>query len=367
MGVFYNVIADFIKKYGYRMVDIPDRFNGNELPKRFLDLYEALPHSGRGVSCEEIHPNHSCDLHFNVHQAPSRAGPWDNNIRVPNQRYAYKLSIAMIMSHMFTSILFVLMWHTSNGAWKIAKDHFRPIGHHQQRKTRRPSTLPVVPDTEDKLVEASVEVTPSAQNVPVETESQPGSSLLQDGEVTPINVTRTKRRVPNDATCDSVSTGTLGTNIIDFSHDPDTDDKNLAKLFFSRQFQTSEKVQEDTRNCRILSRERKRKTAVKLLREKCLPVISRSKAIYELWRDLKDVVWPARSWPYNIRQLFWKKNLKDWKRILLAAFAYVNGLNPEMLLDWAKLMGICRDNSGIRHFTAFFRLDAYNVSNNRYI
>lgn len=103
--------------------------------------------------------------------------------------------------------------------------------------------------------------------------------------------------------------------------------------------------------------------------------MSRNKAIYELWRDLQDVVGPARLWPYNIRKLFWKKNLKHWERILLAAFAYVNGLNPEMFLDWVKLMGLCRDNSGIRHFTAFFRLVdsgrmyklyAYNVTNNRY-
>ncbi|CAG2247119.1 unnamed protein product [Mytilus edulis] len=215
------------------------------------------------------------------------------------------------------------------GAWKIAKDHFRAMNgtntkmfeqhlceiiwrnHHYRSdlyqsffdlvnsvytldgpprfnyqkpvfKTWTPPTkedkkahnITIVPDTEDELVEPSVEVTP------VENDSQPGPSLLQAGEATPINLTRRKRRLGQQ-------------------------DYGLTTL----------------------------------------------------------------------EKLFWKKNLKHWERILLAAFAYVNGLNPEMFLDWVKLMGLCRDNSGIRHFTAFFRLVdsgrmyklyAYNVTNNRY-
>lgn len=52
-----------------------------------------------------------------------------------------------------------------------------------------------------------------------------------------------KRRVPIDATCDSVSISTLGSNVIDLSHETgDTDDENLTKLFFPDNFKPIKKL-----------------------------------------------------------------------------------------------------------------------------
>lgn len=105
------------------------------------------------------------------------------------------------------------------------------------KEDEKAHNITIVPDTEDELVEPSVEVTP------VENDSQPGPSLLQAGEATPINVTRRKRRVPIDATCDSVSISTLGSNVIDLSHETgDTDDENLTKLFFPDNFKPMKKL-----------------------------------------------------------------------------------------------------------------------------
>ena len=64
--------------------------------------------------------------------------------------------------------------------------------------------------------------------------------------------------------------------------------------------------------------------------------------------------------------------MKHFDRILLATFVLVNGLNPEVFLEWAELLHLCRDAR--RHFEALFRLlpdrnytlYAYNVTMNRY-
>ena len=76
-----------------------------------------------------------------------------------------------------------------------------------------------------------------------------------------------------------------------------------------------------------------------------------------------------------IRRLFWSKNLKHWHRCLVSAFVYVNGLNPTVFMEWAELMGLYRDRSGMNHFQALFRLFesgknyklyAWNISNRRF-
>ena len=59
---------------------------------------------------------------------------------------------------------------------------------------------------------------------------------------------------------------------------------------------------------------------------------------------------------------------------LVAAFVYVNVLNPIIFLEWAEKHILCRDKSGTDHFKKLFeaveakkyKLYAYNVTNNRY-
>ena len=55
---------------------------------------------------------------------------------------------------------------------------------------------------------------------------------------------------------------------------------------------------------------------------------------YCLWRDIQDIIGIASEWPRNIRRLFWGKSLHYWERIQVAAFVWVNGLNPDVFFDW---------------------------------
>ena len=53
---------------------------------------------------------------------------------------------------------------------------------------------------------------------------------------------------------------------------------------------------------------------------------------------------------------FWTRNTKHWERCFVAAFVYVYGLNPEVFMDWAHLMGMCWDRARVAHFNELFRL-----------
>ena len=96
---------------------------------------------------------------------------------------------------------------------------------------------------------------------------------------------------------------------------------------------------------------------------------------YVLWMDIQDQIGQASLWPRMIRALFWMKNVTHWQRIMLATFAYVNGLNPEVFMEWVHLQQMCRDGAALNHFQALFRLFengrnyrlyVYNVSQNQY-
>ena len=96
--------------------------------------------------------------------------------------------------------------------------------------------------------------------------------------------------------------------------------------------------------------------------------------IYNLWLTIQDIIGPVRLWPFYIRRLFWTQNLNHFQRILIGAFVFVNGSNPEIFFELARIIGLGRDESAYRHFRALFRLFehwrynlyAFNVSNGRY-
>lgn len=102
--------------------------------------------------------------------------------------------------------------------------------------------------------------------------------------------------------------------------------------------------------------------------------MSRNQQIYQSWMEIQDLIGEAKLWPKFIRELFWRKRLLHWDRIVLATFCYINGLDPVILTEWIGLLGLCRDQSGIRHIQALYRLFShrnyrlygYNVSHNRY-
>ena len=54
----------------------------------------------------------------------------------------------------------------------------------------------------------------------------------------------------------------------------------------------------------------------------------RNRKIYELWTDIQDIVGSAKLWPKFVRKLFWTRNINHKWRPILAAFVFVNGLNP---------------------------------------
>ena len=56
--------------------------------------------------------------------------------------------------------------------------------------------------------------------------------------------------------------------------------------------------------------------------------------ISRLWLNIIDIIGPIHLWPKDIRKLFWEKHWTNKQRFKIAVFAYINGLNPEVLLDW---------------------------------
>ena len=101
--------------------------------------------------------------------------------------------------------------------------------------------------------------------------------------------------------------------------------------------------------------------------------------LYMLWKDIQELIGPAKLWPKAIRRFFWTKNIRNWPRVRVCAFAFVNGLPAHMLLHWgimvqmwtgvgdpsyrhaARLMYIIEHKGG----HCKYKLWAWNVHNNR--
>ena len=103
---------------------------------------------------------------------------------------------------------------------------------------------------------------------------------------------------------------------------------------------------------------------------------SNNRRIYELWMTIQDIVGRASLWPVSIRRYFWTQNLKLWQRTLVAAFVFINGLNPQIFMEWVEVLHLASDSAAVRHFqyllSSFesnprrYNLYGYNISNNRY-
>ena len=103
----------------------------------------------------------------------------------------------------------------------------------------------------------------------------------------------------------------------------------------------------------------------------------REKQTYKLWMEIQDLIGKASLWPKSMRKLFWTPHLDHFHRILIAVFGYINGLHPDILLQWAKHMKLCRDVAAERHIENLYcifkregkqygKLYAFNVTNLRY-
>jgi len=84
-------------------------------------------------------------------------------------------------------------------------------------------------------------------------------------------------------------------------------------------------------------------------------IIIMSNYEYELCRDIQDIIGPATYWPRQIRRLFWSFPWSHWERVRLAAFVWINALNPEVFYDWAELKHFFSRGSAVhRHFEQLF-------------
>ena len=65
--------------------------------------------------------------------------------------------------------------------------------------------------------------------------------------------------------------------------------------------------------------------------------------IVTMWYDILDIIGPTRNWPPDIRNLFFKTKLTHIERLKLYTFVNVNGLNPDILVDWCDKMNLQKD------------------------
>ena len=73
--------------------------------------------------------------------------------------------------------------------------------------------------------------------------------------------------------------------------------------------------------------------------------MSRQGLTHEKWDLIQNLIGPADKWPFFIRRNFPTPGLKHWDKIMLVTFAFVNGLAPELLMEWVELMDLARDRA----------------------
>ena len=103
-------------------------------------------------------------------------------------------------------------------------------------------------------------------------------------------------------------------------------------------------------------------------------LVSYNRQIYNLFCDIQDIIGSKKDWPRRILAIFWSKKSAHWERKLLAAFLYVNGLNPVIFQEWATLrQNDVSDTSDIMQTLQRFefinnnyKIYAWNVSMRRY-
>jgi hypothetical protein len=74
-----------------------------------------------------------------------------------------------------------------------------------------------------------------------------------------------------------------------------------------------------------------------------------------LWHEIQDIIGPAPQWPRHIRIMFWSNRLNYWQRVCLAAFVWINGLNPEVIYNWFTIRNVMlRGSPEQRHLSQLF-------------
>ena len=83
---------------------------------------------------------------------------------------------------------------------------------------------------------------------------------------------------------------------------------------------------------------------------------------YILFDDICDIIGPSEEWPEGFLKLFWTRNLKHWDRFVLCCFIAVNGLNPEVFMEWVDVMHLASDYEAVREFKSLLNDFTNNAS-----
>ena len=81
---------------------------------------------------------------------------------------------------------------------------------------------------------------------------------------------------------------------------------------------------------------------------------SRGRKEAELWIEIQDLIGKSSKWPQSIRKLFWQKIVNYFDRFKLVTFCFVNGLYPQLAIQWINLHHGLRDQDAKRHVFSLF-------------
>ena len=98
---------------------------------------------------------------------------------------------------------------------------------------------------------------------------------------------------------------------------------------------------------------------------------------YILFDHICNIIGPSDEWPKRILELFWSREIKHWDHFVLSAFVVINGLNPDMFLEWIDMIGLAKDENSLREFKSLLqtfmkesakwnRVYAYHILNHRF-
>ena len=79
--------------------------------------------------------------------------------------------------------------------------------------------------------------------------------------------------------------------------------------------------------------------------------------VYEKWLEVQDIVGPASEWPRHMRRTFWGMDFTHWRRIQMCVFVWVNGLHPEVFLEW--LVTVKANQMGDENYRHIYNLFHY--------
>ena len=65
--------------------------------------------------------------------------------------------------------------------------------------------------------------------------------------------------------------------------------------------------------------------------------------LFNMWEHILDIIGPVMNWPPEIRNLFFQTNLTHVQVVKICTFANVNGLDPDLLVEWCDKMMLHKD------------------------